>query len=74
MSPGFTYGSALIPDQYDLRTREIAQEYDQHLGPVNTITFVDVSDMPARNTCCLSSSGLNLTTLGVLPLVNAWMH
>ena len=41
MSPGFTYGSALIPDQYDLRTREIAQEYDQHLGPVNTITFVD---------------------------------
>ncbi|KAJ9103052.1 hypothetical protein QFC21_002474 [Naganishia friedmannii] len=27
--------------QYDLRTREIVQEYDQHLGPVNTITFVD---------------------------------
>ncbi|KAK4687362.1 pre-mRNA-processing factor 17, partial [Tremellales sp. Uapishka_1] len=27
--------------QYDLRTREIVQTYDQHLGPVNTITFVD---------------------------------
>ncbi|KAI8456696.1 WD40-repeat-containing domain protein [Phakopsora pachyrhizi] len=27
--------------QYDLRSGEITQEYDQHLGPVNTITFVD---------------------------------
>ncbi|WVN86317.1 uncharacterized protein L203_101480 [Cryptococcus depauperatus CBS 7841] len=27
--------------QYDLREREIVQTYDQHLGPVNTITFVD---------------------------------
>ena len=27
--------------QYDIRTGEITQEYDQHLGPVNTITFVD---------------------------------
>ncbi|WVQ68336.1 uncharacterized protein L199_006543 [Kwoniella botswanensis] len=27
--------------QYDLRQREIVQTYDQHLGPVNTITFVD---------------------------------
>ncbi|KZV63122.1 pre-mRNA splicing factor [Peniophora sp. CONT] len=27
--------------QYDLNTSEITQEYDQHLGPVNTITFVD---------------------------------
>lgn len=27
--------------QYDLRTKEIVQEYDQHLGAVNTITFVD---------------------------------
>jgi pre-mRNA-processing factor 17 len=28
-------------DQYDLRQKEITQEYDQHLGPVNTITWVD---------------------------------
>ncbi|ORY70610.1 WD40-repeat-containing domain protein [Leucosporidium creatinivorum] len=27
--------------QYDMRSGEIVQEYDQHLGPVNTITFVD---------------------------------
>ncbi|CAD6581516.1 MAG: hypothetical protein CYPHOPRED_001598 [Cyphobasidiales sp. Tagirdzhanova-0007] len=27
--------------QYDTRSGEITQEYDQHLGPVNTITFID---------------------------------
>ncbi|ORX38435.1 WD40-repeat-containing domain protein [Kockovaella imperatae] len=27
--------------QYDTRAHEIVQTYDQHLGPVNTITFVD---------------------------------
>jgi len=27
--------------QYDIDSGEIVQEYDQHLGPVNTITFVD---------------------------------
>ncbi|RXW18919.1 hypothetical protein EST38_g6937 [Candolleomyces aberdarensis] len=27
--------------QYDMNSGEITQEYDQHLGPVNTITFVD---------------------------------
>ncbi|KAJ3036853.1 pre-mRNA-processing factor 17 [Rhizophlyctis rosea] len=27
--------------QFDSNTGEITQEYDQHLGPVNTITFVD---------------------------------
>lgn len=27
--------------QYDMNTAEIIQEYDQHLGPVNSITFVD---------------------------------
>ncbi|GAA5908142.1 hypothetical protein JCM8208_003702 [Rhodotorula glutinis] len=27
--------------QYDMRSGEITQEYNQHLGPVNTITFVD---------------------------------
>eukprot|EP00761_Pharyngomonas_kirbyi_P004726 gb/GECH01004731.1/.p1 GENE.gb/GECH01004731.1/~~gb/GECH01004731.1/.p1 ORF type:complete len:593 (+),score=109.36 gb/GECH01004731.1/:1-1779(+) len=27
--------------QYDIRTREQVQVYDQHLGPVNTITFLD---------------------------------
>ena len=26
---------------YDINSREITQEYDQHLGPANTITFVD---------------------------------
>lgn len=27
--------------QYDLRSGEVTQEYDQHLGAVNSITFVD---------------------------------
>ena len=27
--------------QYDTRSGELIQEYDHHLGPVNTITFVD---------------------------------
>lgn len=27
--------------QFDINTGEITQEYDAHLGPVNTITFVD---------------------------------
>ena len=27
--------------QYDTRSGEMVQEYDHHLGPVNTITFVD---------------------------------
>ncbi|KAF7310562.1 Pre-mRNA splicing factor [Mycena chlorophos] len=27
--------------QYDINSGDIVQEYDQHLGPVNTITFVD---------------------------------
>jgi pre-mRNA-processing factor 17 len=27
--------------QYDINSGEITQEYDQHLGPVNSITFVD---------------------------------
>ncbi|CAM4686464.1 hypothetical protein PO909_010028 [Leuciscus waleckii] len=27
--------------QWDIRTREVVQEYDRHLGAVNTITFVD---------------------------------
>lgn len=30
-----------VPLQYDINSGEITQEYDQHLGPVNTITFVD---------------------------------
>ncbi|XP_040206169.1 pre-mRNA-processing factor 17 [Rana temporaria] len=29
--------------QWDIRTGEIVQEYDRHLGAVNTITFVDES-------------------------------
>jgi WD40 repeat protein len=31
----------LAPKQYDMNSGEITQEYDQHLGPVNSITFVD---------------------------------
>ncbi|KAI9733114.1 MAG: hypothetical protein M1834_003661 [Cirrosporium novae-zelandiae] len=27
--------------QYDVRSGELTQEYDHHLGPVNTLTFVD---------------------------------
>ncbi|CAZ82775.1 unnamed protein product [Tuber melanosporum] len=27
--------------QFDTRTEQVVQEYDHHLGPVNTITFVD---------------------------------
>ncbi|KAH8927220.1 WD40 repeat-like protein, partial [Atractiella rhizophila] len=27
--------------QFDINSGEITQEYDQHLGPVNTITFID---------------------------------
>jgi pre-mRNA-processing factor 17 len=27
--------------QYDIRTRELVQEYDHHLNAINTITFVD---------------------------------
>ncbi|KAF2666930.1 WD40 repeat-like protein [Microthyrium microscopicum] len=27
--------------QFDTRTRELVQEYDHHLGPVNTLTFCD---------------------------------
>ncbi len=27
--------------QWDIRENEIVQEYDRHLGAVNTITFVD---------------------------------
>jgi pre-mRNA-processing factor 17 len=27
--------------QWDIRTGEVVQEYDRHLGAVNTITFVD---------------------------------
>jgi pre-mRNA-processing factor 17 len=27
--------------QWDTRTKEIVQKYDEHLGPVNTVTFVD---------------------------------
>lgn len=43
---GFPQGSPkwflmLAFSQYDINTGEIIQEYDQHLGPVNTITFVD---------------------------------
>lgn len=31
----------LIILQWDIRSREIVQEYDRHLGAVNTIVFVD---------------------------------
>ena len=28
--------------QWDMREKQIVQEYDRHLGAVNTITFVDL--------------------------------
>lgn len=31
----------LLLQQWDIRTGEVVQEYDRHLGAVNTITFVD---------------------------------
>ena len=31
----------MVSIQYDVDSGDITQEYDQHLGPVNTITFVD---------------------------------
>lgn len=37
---GFSLTFLLAP-QYDIRSGEVTQEYNQHLGPVNTITFVD---------------------------------
>ena len=27
--------------QYDMNSGDVVQEYDQHLGAVNTVTFVD---------------------------------
>lgn len=30
-----------VCQQWDIRTGEVVQEYDRHLGAVNTITFVD---------------------------------
>ena len=40
--------------QYDTRSGEMVQEYDHHLGPVNTITFCDevspFEDVTCRNT------------------------
>jgi pre-mRNA-processing factor 17 len=29
--------------QFDIATKQIVQEYDHHLGPINTITFIDKS-------------------------------
>ena len=31
----------MIAIQWDTTSGEIVQEYDRHLGPVNTVTFVD---------------------------------
>ena len=36
-----TRSNATLTTQYDTRAHDIVQTYDQHLGPVNTITFVD---------------------------------
>lgn len=33
--------TTLISFQWDINSGEIVQEYDRHLGAVNTITFVD---------------------------------
>lgn len=35
------FNSPLLLFQWDIRTGEVVQEYDRHLGAVNTITFVD---------------------------------
>ena len=37
----FMQNPACLRFQWDTRTSEIVQEYDRHLGAVNTITFVD---------------------------------
>lgn len=37
----FLFSSHLFPSQWDIRSGEVVQEYDRHLGAVNTITFVD---------------------------------
>lgn len=34
-------GDGVLNVQWDIRSGEIVQEYDRHLGAVNTITFVD---------------------------------
>ncbi|WFD17993.1 hypothetical protein MCAP1_000204 [Malassezia caprae] len=34
-----THGKRIV--QYDMREKQITQEYNEHMGPVNTITFVD---------------------------------
>ena len=41
--------------QYDLRTSDVVQEYDYHLGPVNSVTFVD------DNRRFISTSGMSLS-------------
>lgn len=35
------YFMLLFSFQYDVRSGEVVQQYDRHLGAVNTVTFVD---------------------------------
>lgn len=40
-APLLTLPLLLFDIQWDIRSGEIVQEYDRHLGAVNTIVFVD---------------------------------
>lgn len=47
--------------QYDTRSGEMVQEYDHHLGPVNTITFCDEVSIPGEDACsCLDANFIRI--------------
>lgn len=49
--------------QYDTRSGEMVQEYDHHLGPVNTITFCDEVSLPVT---FFLGSGLTFARIAAL--------
>ena len=61
--------------QYDTRSGEMVQEYDHHLGPVNTITFCDEVSGPCG--CCYANRYANSCRIAVLsprPMTNLFEH